>query len=121
MRLIPFGLIVLLALVSAGLAVRHPWAWWGVGIFGALALLGVWNLLQSRHTLLRNYPVIGHIRWLFEELRPYLRPSTVESAPRAALQANDERALVYQRSKTRARTRCPSAPSSTSIPTSTTG
>jgi hypothetical protein len=35
-----------------------------------LFLLGIWDLIQAEHSVLRNYPVIGHVRWLVEMIRP---------------------------------------------------
>ena len=39
-------------------------------IFGALTLLGVRDLMQKGHAVLRNYPISAHIRFLLEEIRP---------------------------------------------------
>ena len=43
-----------------------------------LVLVGVFDITQSEHSLLRNYPVIGSARWMFEALRPYLRQYLME-------------------------------------------
>ncbi|QDV85794.1 hypothetical protein TBK1r_48100 [Stieleria magnilauensis] len=37
-----------------------------------LLLLGCWDITQSRHSLLRNYPILAHFRWLAEGIRPEL-------------------------------------------------
>lgn len=42
-------------------------------IFAALSVLGVFDLIQKRHAITRNYPVIGHMRFLVESVRPELR------------------------------------------------
>lgn len=42
-------------------------------ICALLSLLGLYDVLQKKHTLLRTYPVIGHFRYIFEMLRPELR------------------------------------------------
>jgi hypothetical protein len=36
------------------------------GLAATLALLGTHDLLQTRHSLLRNYPIVGHIRFLLK-------------------------------------------------------
>lgn len=41
----------------------------------ALGLIAVWDFFQTRHTVLRNYPLIGHFRYLLERVGDYLRPS----------------------------------------------
>ena len=52
-RYLAYGLSIALALLSLLLASHWPSWWWGVGGFGALALLGTWDLLQKRSTLRR--------------------------------------------------------------------
>ena len=38
-----------------------------------LAIVGIHDLIQTRHAILRNYPVIGHLRFFFEKIRPEMR------------------------------------------------
>ena len=65
----------------------------------ALVALGVHDLRQSRHAVLRNYPVIGHIRFMLEYVRPEVRQYFIESDSEAAPFSRAQRSLVYQRSK----------------------
>jgi hypothetical protein len=39
-------------------------------LFGGLVALGVYDLRQPKRSLLRNYPIIGHIRYMLEFVRP---------------------------------------------------
>ena len=39
-------------------------------LFGALALIGTIDLLQTRHAVLRNYPLSAHIRFILEDIMP---------------------------------------------------
>src|SRR5258706_5522948 len=48
-------------------------------IFGALTALGIRDLLQKNHAVLRNYPIAAHIRFLLEEIRPEMRQYFFES------------------------------------------
>src|SRR5512140_2174589 len=68
-------------------------------IFGALTLLGVRDLLQKNHAVLRNYPISAHIRFLLEEIRPEMRQYFFESEKDGMPFSRDTRALVYQRAK----------------------
>ncbi|WP_020683766.1 hypothetical protein [Marinobacterium rhizophilum] len=43
-----------------------------------LSLLGIRDVSQPHHALLRNYPLVSHLRWMFETARPYLRQYIVE-------------------------------------------
>ncbi|NCW25240.1 MAG: hypothetical protein EBV84_07700, partial [Betaproteobacteria bacterium] len=47
--------------------------------FGLLLLLGIRDVRQEHHAVLRNYPIIGHFRFLFEEIRPEIRQYFIES------------------------------------------
>ncbi|NJM51820.1 MAG: FMN-binding glutamate synthase family protein [Sphingomonadales bacterium] len=75
---------------------------WGLTflvISGSLTLLGAWNLSQSRHSILRNYPVIGHVRWLIETIRPEIRQYLLEGENEQTPFSRAQRSLVYKRSK----------------------
>jgi glutamate synthase domain-containing protein 2 len=61
--------------------------------------LGWRDTRQRRHSVLRNYPVIGHLRFLLEFIRPELRQYFIESDHEAAPFSRQQRSLVYQRAK----------------------
>ncbi|MBO9709667.1 MAG: FMN-binding glutamate synthase family protein [Caulobacter sp.] len=88
-----------MAAIGLVLLSRGAWAWWLAGIGGALSLLGVIDLVQRRHSIQRNYPVIGHIRWLAETVRPELRQYLFEADEEAAPFSRSQRSLVYRRAK----------------------
>ncbi|MEO6410673.1 MAG: FMN-binding glutamate synthase family protein [Burkholderiaceae bacterium] len=79
--------------VAAGMG-----GWLALGFF-ALVLVGVRDTQQTRHAVLRNYPVIGHLRFLFEYVRPELRQYFFEDDDKAAPFSRQQRSLVYQRAK----------------------
>src|SRR5712672_3784937 len=68
-------------------------------IFGALTLLGIRDLTQKSHAVLRNYPISAHLRFLLEEIRPEMRQYFFESEKDGMPFSRDTRALVYQRAK----------------------
>ena len=85
-----------------GLAVatwRWPGAAWGYLVVGPLVAVGVHDLVQRRHALLRNYPVIGHGRYLFEAIRPEIQQYFVESNIDGKPFDREQRSLIYQRAK----------------------
>ena len=90
------GLLLALALRYAG---DRPLIWAAVWILAVLCLLGVYDTLQRRHSILRNYPVIGHVRWLAELVRPEIRQYLIEADEEAAPFSRSQRSLVYQRAK----------------------
>lgn len=69
------------------------------GVFLALSLLGIYDLRQRRHSILRNYPVIGHVRFLMESIRPEIRQYLLESDQDEVPFNRQSRGLVYQRAK----------------------
>jgi glutamate synthase domain-containing protein 2 len=68
-------------------------------LFVGLSMLGLRDLLQSKHAVLRNYPVIGHIRFLLEYIRPEIRQYFIEGDNEAAPFSRAQRSLVYARAK----------------------
>jgi glutamate synthase domain-containing protein 2 len=68
-------------------------------IFGPLTVLGIHDLLQTRHAITRNYPVLGHARYLFELVRPELRQYLFETDFEKLPFSRTQRSLVYARAK----------------------
>src|SRR6202043_1165999 len=68
-------------------------------IFGALTLLGIRDLTQKSHAVLRNYPISAHMRFLLEEIRPEMRQYFFESEKDGMPFSRDTRAVIYQRAK----------------------
>jgi len=99
-RFIPLMGVAVLSLVSFILMLA--WSGWFVIaliLFGALTALGCYDLVQDRHSILRNYPVLGHMRFLFEGIRPEIRQYLIESDQDEEPFSRDDRSLVYQRAK----------------------
>ena len=69
------------------------------GVLCALAALGVHDLLQTRHAILRNYPIAAHLRFLLETIRPEMRQYFFEADTDGSPFPRDKRAIVYQRAK----------------------
>lgn len=96
---------VFIALVIATLASLvlsfggHP-VWLAIFcVLFPLVLVGVFDITQSEHSLLRNYPVIGSVRWIFEALRPYLRQYLMEDDQSGRPFNREDRSIVYARAK----------------------
>lgn len=68
-------------------------------VFLFLTALGLRDTQQTRHSVLRNYPVIGHLRFLLEFIRPEMRQYFIEGDNEAAPFSRQQRSLVYQRAK----------------------
>jgi len=99
LRYLPYVASIALALFSAWMSLRHPQWRWPLGIFGALALLGTWDLLQRRTTLRRNYPILAHFRYFLESIGPEIRQYFIQADTQEVPFSRQQRALVYQRAK----------------------
>lgn len=92
-------ILALLAIVLALLMPFYPVVIWLLVPVVLLIAVAAWDAVQARHSLRRNYPLIARFRWLFEDLRPYLRSYIVESGLDGRPFSRNERALVYARAK----------------------
>ncbi len=73
--------------------------WWWLPVPALLVLVGIYDLIQTKHSILRNYPVIGHVRWLMEMIRPEIRQYLLEDEDDATPFSRAQRSLVYERAK----------------------
>ncbi|WP_137126541.1 FMN-binding glutamate synthase family protein [Roseomonas sp. HF4] len=103
-RFLPLSLSAAAAALCLVLLGASPGAaeWWvtGLGLFGGLTALGVRDLTQTRHAVLRNYPISAHLRFLLESIRPEMRQYFFEDEKKGTPFSRDQRAVVYQRAKT---------------------
>ena len=72
---------------------------WVFVLSSLLMLRGVADLGQTQHAITRNYPIIGHLRFLLEFIRPEIRQYFIESDREAAPFSRAQRSLIYQRAK----------------------
>lgn len=103
LRFLPVTASFLVTVVCALLAWAWPdGRWLSLGL-GALCLgilaLGLRDLIQPRHAILRNYPITAHLRFLLENIRPEMRQYFFEGEKDGTPFARDKRAIVYQRAK----------------------
>ena len=91
--------VAVLAIVSLLLVAWSKWFLLPAGVFAGLTALGLFDLSQTSHAILRNYPVIGHMRFLFEGIRPEIRQYLIESDQDEEPFSRDMRSIVYQRAK----------------------
>lgn len=80
-------------------AIKWPSFFWVYLIVLPLFLLGLYDLYQTKHTILRNFPVIGHFRYLFELIRPEIQQYFVEDDLSGRPIDREHRSVIYQRAK----------------------
>ena len=81
------------------LSLFHNLFMWLTIIYFAIVLLGIYDLRQTKHSLWRNFPVVGRLRWVLEELRPPIRQYFIESDIDGVPINRQQRSVVYRRSK----------------------
>lgn len=74
--------------------------WWGIAfVFALLSLFGLYDLLQSHHSLLKNYPLIGHFRFMSEDIRHQIRQYFITADLDGTPFNREQRDMVYRRAK----------------------
>jgi glutamate synthase domain-containing protein 2 len=101
-RFIAFTVASSATLGFAALWVAIPDANWlaipfGIGLF--LTCVGIHDFFQTKHAILRNYPIMAHFRFIFESIRPEMRQYFFEGDKDGMPFSRDRRAVVYQRAK----------------------
>lgn len=95
-----FLLISLLTLIAIAV-ISQFWTpiLWSLIVIAPLILLGLYDVFQKKHTILRNFPVLGHFRYILESIRPEIMQYFVETDTQGRPFNRIFRTLVYSRSK----------------------
>lgn len=99
-RYFVFQLVLLAALAStiAGYFYQ-PLFYLPLFVLVPLCAVGLSDVVQTGRAILRNYPLIGHIRFLLEAIRPEIRQYLVEDERDPVPFSREQRSLVYRRAK----------------------
>jgi glutamate synthase domain-containing protein 2 len=85
--------------VTVPLAFVYPYFAAIAVVFGAIAALGTYDLLQPRRTVSRNYPILAHVRYFLESIGPEIRQYFIQSDTEERPFSREQRSIVYQRAK----------------------
>ena len=94
-----YRIAIIAILFVLALSLVTPKALWLFTIIGPLVLLGLYDLFQRKHTVLRNFPVIGHFRYMLEFIRPEIQQYFIEPDWSGRPINRIKRVLVYARAK----------------------
>ncbi len=90
------GFILLISIILAWAG----WIWlWVPIVLGVLYIIGIINSIQPEHTILRNFPVLGYFRYLFESIAPEIQQYFIERYTDGRPFSRNERSLAYRRAK----------------------
>lgn len=93
------------ALSVVGLLITAPLSYYLRGwyvlpiVFGTLTAVGIWDLLQRKRTLSRNYPILANFRYFLESIGPEIRQYFIQSDTEERPFSREQRTIVYQRAK----------------------
>ncbi|NOR70038.1 MAG: hypothetical protein GQ532_10165 [Methylomarinum sp.] len=90
---------LLIIFLCGGIAYLYPPTLWVLVFIIPFILLGIYDIVQTKHTVWRNYPILVHIRWLMEDMRPMIQQYFIESDLDGSPINRVFRSVVYQRSK----------------------
>jgi glutamate synthase domain-containing protein 2 len=103
MRFLPLTVSLALALLCGGLILTGEASYailvTPFFVFAFLAAVGLHDIFQTKRSVLRNYPIAGHARYIMEDLRPKIRQYFFEGEKDGRPFARDKRSLAYQRAK----------------------
>jgi len=91
------SLIIVIAII--GLSFFWENSWWLFVLFGPIILIGIRDLFQKKHTIKRNFPIIGNFRYMLELVRPEIMQYFVETDIEGTPINRMFRSLIYQRAK----------------------
>jgi glutamate synthase domain-containing protein 2 len=91
------SIVTVAAIISA--AFVWPQALWLFVIAGPLIVQGVGDMLQKKQAIRRNFPVVGHMRYLLEKIRPEINQYFIESNSDGKPFSRNDRSVIYQRAK----------------------
>src|SRR5262249_42263568 len=75
------------------------WAWIAIGVGSLLLMVVIYDLIQKRHAILRNFPIVGHLRYWLEAVGPELRQYIVTGNDEERPFSRDQRRWIYASSK----------------------
>jgi glutamate synthase domain-containing protein 2 len=87
--------------ITGVVAASYFWsaAYYGFLIVGPIVLLGLTDMVQTKRAILRNFPIVGHVRYFLEDIRPEIQQYFIESNIDGKPFPREERAVIYQRAK----------------------
>ena len=95
---IRFTLIV--SLIVGLIIFTIVWPVWGFSIFGiVLFAIGLYDIFQKEHTILRNFPLLGHMRYMLELISPEIHQYFIENDTDGKPIDRNHRSYIYQRAK----------------------
>lgn len=91
-----FG-VILIAVLLALVIIHH--GWWFLVVLIPLVLVGAYDRFQRKHSILRNFPILGHFRFILEFFRPEIQQYFIANDREERPYDRETRTIVYERAK----------------------
>ncbi len=98
-RFIVFFIVCLLFAAGLMFCIYTQHGYLFTALMGFLVLVGLYDHFISSKNILRLYPITGHLRYIFESIRPEIQQYFVESNSNGHPYEREMRSLVYRRAK----------------------
>ena len=99
MRQLIFTYLIAALVISIVLSLWLPVLWWLVVLSSGLLGVAIFDARQHKHSLLVNFPLIGRMRWIIEDFRPFFQQYLLETETSGRPISRMFRSIVYQRAK----------------------
>ncbi|NDS84634.1 FMN-binding glutamate synthase family protein, partial [Francisella tularensis subsp. holarctica] len=94
---IGFAVFVMVILLS--LSLLHASIWFSIGFVAVLAVIAIYDVSQTKHSILRNFPIVGHMRYILEFLRPEIQQYFIADNESEKPFGRELRSTIYRRAK----------------------
>jgi hypothetical protein len=94
-----FAIVSSLLVGALAFFLHNPNILWIFALLGPLILVGLMNSMQGKHAILKNFPILGYFRYLFELIAPEIQQYFIERNTDGKPFSRNHRALVYKRAK----------------------
>ncbi len=96
-KFIKWGIVIVVVVWALSLLTRSYY--WIPILLTAIYALGIYNVTQSKHAILRNFPVLGYFRYFFEGISPEMQQYFIERETDGKPFPRNQRSAVYRRAK----------------------
>lgn len=98
LKFIVVSILLIVGLGLCGFYINQAF-WWLLGVMLPIMLMGFYDIIQNKHTIRKNYPLVGRLRYVFESIRPEISQYFIESDLSGRPFNRRDRSIVYQRAK----------------------
>lgn len=99
MRKTIFQVLIGINVVTLAISFVAPVLVWLLLITLPLLITAIYDSRQTKHAILRNFPLVGRSRWIIEGIRPFIQQYILETDTGGAPISRMFRNIVYQRAK----------------------